>query len=154
MPKPRKTHSAATVALIALIATAPATRAAETLPTPAPLMAPSPAPAEPSPEVIRRDPALGVAFSVLPGYGLGHFLIGDQAGGIKFLALDLATTFVWALGPSIVSVAEGETPDKPTRNGFWSSWVGSWPGERSRSGKQRMPTTLRTGRTDWRHWSL
>lgn len=111
-------HPFIPITLGVMLALVPAARAEER-PMPSPLPTASPAWLEPSPEVIRRDPALGVALSVIPGYGLGHFLIGDQAGGIKFLALDLATTFVWALGPAVVSVAAGEGPDKPTNTGFW-----------------------------------
>jgi len=56
---------------------------------------------------------------LIPGYGLGHFIVGDNDGGKKFLILGLTTTLVWAVGPSFVAVVEGNAPDMTSRTGFW-----------------------------------
>ncbi|MBM3274243.1 MAG: hypothetical protein FJZ00_03760 [Candidatus Sericytochromatia bacterium] len=50
---------------------------------------------------------IATLYAVFPGYGMGHFLSGDSEGGMRFLALDLAATAVWMIGPSIVALAEG-----------------------------------------------
>ncbi|MBM3270681.1 MAG: hypothetical protein FJZ01_23865 [Candidatus Sericytochromatia bacterium] len=46
-------------------------------------------------------------FAAFPGYGLGHFLAGDPEAGMRFLAMDLGATALWAVGPSVVALFEG-----------------------------------------------
>ncbi len=58
--------------------------------------------------------AAGTIYSVIPGYGLGHFLVGDHEGGMRFLALELGATALWMVGPSIVAVVTGSAMNTPT----------------------------------------
>lgn len=50
---------------------------------------------------------IATLYSVFPGYGVGHFLVGDHEAGMRFLVLDLAATALWMVGPSVVALAEG-----------------------------------------------
>lgn len=61
----------------------------------------------------REEPAtreeraqIATIYSVFPGYGLGHFLIGEHDAGMRFLALELAATALWMAGPAVVAFAE------------------------------------------------
>ena len=81
--------------------------------------APTPPTALVAADLSPPDPLTGVIFSLIPGFGLGHYLIGDEAGGTKFLVLDLITMLAWTVGPSVVSVIEGNEPDMTSRTGFW-----------------------------------
>ena len=92
-------------------------------------VAPSPAPtAAPAADAGLPDPLTGVIFSLIPGFGLGHYMVGDDAGGTKFLVLDLITTLAWTAGPSIVSAIEGNAPDMTSRTGAWvfASGLTAW----------------------------
>lgn len=71
------------------------------------------APSAPATSGARADravpPALAAAtiYSVVPGYGLGHFLAGNHEDGMRFLAMDLGATALWMVGPSVVAIFEG-----------------------------------------------
>jgi hypothetical protein len=57
---------------------------------------------------------LGIACALVPGFGIGHFFIGDVAGGIFFLLMEagsfLAGGTVWLFGLIATVVTGGREP--------------------------------------------
>jgi hypothetical protein len=68
---------------------------------------------------VAMDASALTLYAIVPGYGLAHFLAGDEEAGKQFLALDLGATAVWMAGPALVALLENNpmaTTPSPTAN--------------------------------------